>query len=47
MRRTCRSWLNRTAVTGWKALWVNRYFTKRIVELSHDESEVLLKCALA
>lgn len=29
-------------VTGRKSLFVNEHFTRRIVELSHDESEVLL-----
>jgi alpha-ketoglutarate-dependent taurine dioxygenase len=30
-------------VTGWKGLFVNRQFTKRIVELSKVESDVLLQ----
>ncbi|KAJ8293385.1 Alpha-ketoglutarate-dependent taurine dioxygenase [Rhodotorula toruloides] len=30
-------------VTGWKGLFVNQVFTKRIVELSEDESDHLLK----
>jgi alpha-ketoglutarate-dependent taurine dioxygenase len=29
-------------VTGWKALFVNRSFTTRIVELSPDESTTVL-----
>ncbi|KAF7339208.1 Taurine catabolism dioxygenase [Mycena venus] len=29
-------------VTGWKGLFVNRTFTKRIIELSYDESAVIL-----
>lgn len=28
--------------TGWKALWVNRAFTKRIVGLDKDESDLIL-----
>jgi len=28
--------------TGWKALWVNRSFTKRIVGLDQAESDVIL-----
>jgi taurine dioxygenase len=30
-------------VTGRKSLFVNEHFTRRIVELSHDESEALLR----
>ncbi|KAJ7443692.1 hypothetical protein FB451DRAFT_1056701 [Mycena latifolia] len=30
-------------VTGWKGLFVNRAFTKRIIELSYDESAVILE----
>jgi alpha-ketoglutarate-dependent taurine dioxygenase len=30
------------AVTGWKAVFVNKAFTKRIVELTKDESDVIL-----
>lgn len=30
-------------VTGRKSLFVNQHFTRRIVELSHDESEMLLR----
>ncbi|KAL7004371.1 hypothetical protein EMMF5_006062 [Cystobasidiomycetes sp. EMM_F5] len=30
-------------VTGWKAIYVNKTFTKRINELSTDESDLLLK----
>ncbi|MBW2393130.1 MAG: TauD/TfdA family dioxygenase [Deltaproteobacteria bacterium] len=30
-------------VTGRRSLFVNEHFTRRIVELSHDESEVLLR----
>lgn len=30
-------------VTGWKGVFVNRTFTKRINELSKDESDVLLE----
>jgi taurine dioxygenase len=30
-------------VTGRKSLFVNEHFTRRIVELSHEESEVLLR----
>ena len=30
-------------VTGRKSLFVNEHFTRRIVELSHDESDVLLR----
>lgn len=28
--------------TGWKALWVNRAFTKRIVGLDKAESDLIL-----
>lgn len=31
------------AVTGRKALFVNQHFTRRIVEMSHEESKVLLE----
>jgi hypothetical protein len=30
------------AVTGWKSVFVNKAFTKRIVELTKDESDVIL-----
>jgi hypothetical protein len=30
------------AVTGWKSVFVNKGFTKRIVELTKDESDVIL-----
>ena len=36
--------VRRHPVTGRKSLFVNEHFTRRIVELSHDESEALLKC---
>jgi alpha-ketoglutarate-dependent taurine dioxygenase len=29
-------------VTGWKSVFVNKAFTKRIVELTKDESDVIL-----
>jgi hypothetical protein len=31
------------AVTGWKAVFVNKGFTRRIVELTKDESDVILE----
>jgi hypothetical protein len=31
------------AVTGWKSVFVNKGFTKRIVELTKDESDVILE----
>ena len=34
------------AVTGWKSLFINRTFTTKINEVNHDESEMLLSCAL-
>lgn len=30
------------AVTGWKSVFINKAFTKRIVELTKDESDVIL-----
>jgi hypothetical protein len=30
------------AVTGWKSVFVNKGFTKRIVELTKDESDLIL-----
>lgn len=41
--RTTHPVIRTNPVTGWKGLYVNRSFTKRINELSPDESEVLLK----
>ncbi|KAL8278034.1 hypothetical protein RQP46_009494 [Phenoliferia psychrophenolica] len=40
--RTIHPVIRTNAITGWKGLFVNPGFTKRIVELSLDESEVLL-----
>lgn len=31
------------AVTGWKSVFVNKGFTKRIVELNKDESDLILE----
>ncbi|KAJ7444959.1 hypothetical protein B0H11DRAFT_1747041 [Mycena galericulata] len=41
--RTVHPVIRTNPVTGWKGLFVNRAFTKRIIELSYDESAVILE----
>jgi alpha-ketoglutarate-dependent taurine dioxygenase len=41
--RTVHPIIRTNPVTGWKGLYVNKTFTKRINELSKDESETLLQ----
>jgi alpha-ketoglutarate-dependent taurine dioxygenase len=34
-------------ITGWKSVFVNQHFTKKILNLSQDEGEVVLKYLLS